>query len=282
MQEQTVRQLQQKMKTQPRKALVLAVSSGKGGVGKSNIAANLAICLAASDKKVTVLDADWGLANLDVIMGINSKYNISHVIKGHKSLNEVVHTSEAGVEVICGVSGLESVANLDKFQRHRLVDELETLAYENDVIIVDTAAGIHKSVIGFCQAADHTLLVTTPEPTAMTDVYAMIKVLALNGYEGRISLAVNMAGSVAQGRKAYHQIADVARKFLDIEIQEAAVLLKDERLCSAVRQRRPVVLAYPNSPITSSFVAMAARLGRSTAAKPDSSGFFRKVVNWLF
>ena len=142
MQEQTVRQLQQKMKTQPRKALVLAVSSGKGGVGKSNVAANLAVCLAASDKKVTILDADWGLANLDVIMGINSKYNISHVIKGHKSLSEVVHTSEAGVEVICAGSGIEDLANI----RYGIWTARRGWLEPEDVLNTKTAFGLLKWV----------------------------------------------------------------------------------------------------------------------------------------
>ena len=281
MSEEAVMRLQQAMKNEPQKTMVLAVSSGKGGVGKTNIAANLAVCLSASGKKVVLVDADWGLANLDVVMGINSRYNIRHVIESQKSIDSIVQEAPGGVEVVCGVSGLEDLANLDHFQRQRLLNELESFSENSDVMIIDTAAGISKSVISFCLAADHTLLVTTPEPTAMTDVYATIKALFLNKYQGRMSLVVNMADSLVEGRGIYRQIAEVAERFLNVEVHYGAVLLKDERVGKAVRQREPVVLAYPGSAITSSIVAMAARLGKGSAAKPISEGFFRKVVNWF-
>ena len=282
MSEETVMRLQQMMKNGPQKTTVLAVSSGKGGVGKTNIAANLAICLAASGKKVVLVDADWGLANLDVVMGINSRFNIQHVIDSQKNIDSIVQEGPAGVEVVCGVSGLEDMANLDEFQRQRLLNELEGLGKDSDVMVIDTAAGISKSVLAFCLAADHTLLVTTPEPTAMTDVYAMIKVLFLNQYKGRMSLVVNMAQSLNEGKRIYRQIADVAEQFLDVEVHYGAVLLRDDRLGSAVRQREPVVLAYPRSAITLSIMAMAARLGKGSAAELVSEGFFRKVVNWFW
>ena len=279
--EETVIRLQQMMKSRLQKTTVLAVSSGKGGVGKTNIAANLAICLAASGKKVVLVDADWGLANLDVVMGINSRFNIRNVIDSQKSIDSIVQEGPAGVEVVCGASGLEDMANLDQFQRQRLLNELESLGEDSDVMIIDTATGISKSVMAFCLAADHTLLVTTPEPTAMTDVYAMIKVLVLNQYKGRMSLVVNMARSLNEGKKIYRQIADVAEQFLNVEVHYGAVLLRDDRLGSAVRQREPVVLAYPKSAIASSIMAMAARLGKGSAAELVSEGFFRKVVNWF-
>jgi len=127
MSEGTVMQLQQAMKNELQKTMVLAVSSGKGGVGKTNIAANLAVCLSASGKKVMLIDADWGLANLDVVMGINSRYNIRHVVDSQKSIDSIVQEAPAGVEVVCGVSGLEELADLDQFQRQRLLNEMEAL-----------------------------------------------------------------------------------------------------------------------------------------------------------
>ena len=281
MAEETVIKLGQMMNKGSQKTTVLAVSSGKGGVGKTNIAANLAICLSASGKKVLLIDADLGLANLDVVMGINSRYSIRHVIDSQKSIDSIVQEGPAGVGVVCGVSGLEKLANIDQFQQQRLLKELESLSADTDVMIVDTAAGISKSVIGFCLASDHTLLVTTPEPTAMTDVYAMIKVLFMNQYKGRMSLVVNMADSLVEGKRIYRQIADVAERFLNVELHYGAVLLKDDRIGNAVRQREAVVLAYPRSAITSSIVAMAARLGKGSAAKMVSEGFFKKVVNWF-
>ena len=261
---------------------VYAITSGKGGVGKSNLAANLAICLAASNKKVVLLDADFGLANLDVLLNINGKYNIGHVITGQRNLDEVIHTGPSGVGVICGASGLESLAELGAFQRQRILDDLAVIQEKNDAIIIDTAAGMAKSVIGFCLASDYVLVVTTPEPTAMTDAYAMIKVLVGHEFGGRISLVVNMAQTFAEGKRVYQQIAHVARRFLGTHVYDGGILLKDEKLSAAVKMRKPVVLAYPRSNISSSIIALAAKLARSSAANIDEAGFFSKVVNWFF
>jgi flagellar biosynthesis protein FlhG len=274
--------LQQMMDSYKRPANVLAITSGKGGVGKTNIAANLAICLAASNKKVLLVDADFSLSNLDVVMNVNSKYNISHMINNGKSIEEIIHTSPEGIEIICGASGLEELANINEFQRHRLLKELSRLQNENDMIIIDTAAGISRSVVGLCLSADHVLVVTTPESTAMTDAYAMIKVIIGNNFTGQVSLIVNMAQTIAEGKKTYQKIANVADRFLNTHVYYAGVLVKDERLSLAVKLRKPVVLAYPKSQITSSLVALAAKLSNSVAAKPDDNGFFKKVVNWFF
>ncbi|UCG58112.1 MAG: MinD/ParA family protein [Phycisphaerales bacterium] len=274
--------LPQITRTQRCRAQVLAVTSGKGGVGKTNIAANLGICLAASHKKVVLVDADMSLGNLDVLMNINSKYNISHMLSGQKSIEEIIHVGPEGTEIICGASGIESLAEVGEFQRHRLLAELTRLQRDSDAIIIDTAAGISRSVVGFCLAADHVLVVTTCEATAMTDAYGMIKVLVGNRFDGRISLVVNMAETIAAGRKTYQQLAQVARRFLDIHVYDAGVLVKDERLRSAVRKRTPVVLAYPKSQISASLAALASRLGNGLAAQTDDVGFFGKVVNWFF
>jgi flagellar biosynthesis protein FlhG len=274
--------LQQMMESCQRQAKVLAITSGKGGVGKTNIAANLAVCLSASRKKVLLVDADLSLGNLDVIMNINSKYNISHMITGRKSIEQIIHIGPAGLEIICGASGLEDLTNINEFQRQRLLKDLAKLGSDTDMIVIDTAAGISKSVIGFCLAADHVLVVTTPEATAMTDAYAMIKVLVGNRFAGRISLIVNMAETTAEGKKTYQQIANVVRRFLNTHVYDAGILLRDEQLSSAVRLRKPVVLAHPKARITSSLVALAAKLSNVSAAQPNDEGFFKKVVDWLF
>lgn len=274
--------LQRVMAAQSGRAAVFAVTSGKGGVGKTNIAANLAICLSAARKKVVLMDADLGLANLDVILNISSRYNLSHVISGARRIDEIMQSGPAGIEVICGASGLEGLADLTHFQRQRLVEELGRLQENVDAIIIDTAAGMNKSVIAFCMASDHALIVATPEPTAMTDAYAMIKVLVAHHYAGRISLVVNMASSLAEGKKVYQQIAGVCRRFLNAAVYDAGVLLKDEKLSDAVRQRKPVVLAYPKSHISSCIVAMAAKLAKCSAAEVNEGGFFKKVANWFF
>ena len=159
---------------------------------------------------------------------------------------------------------------------------MSKLQSNTDVIVIDTAAGISKSVVGFCLAADHVLVVTTPEATAITDAYAMIKVLTGNKFAGRVSLTVNMAETVAEGKKTYQQIANVAKRFLNTHVYDAGTLLRDERLSSAVRLRKPVVLAYPKAQISLSLVALAAKLSNGSAAQFNDKGVFRKVVDWFF
>jgi flagellar biosynthesis protein FlhG len=262
-------------------ATVLAITSGKGGVGKTNIAANLAVCLAAANRRVLLLDADMSLGNLDLVMNIHSKYNISHVISGRKSMEEIIQTGPKGLRVVCGASGLDRLADISEGEQHRLLEHLGRLQHQADTILIDTAAGISRSVVSFCLAADRVLVVTTPEATAMADSYGMIKVLVRKGYRGPISLVVNMARSVAEGKQIYQRMANVAQKFLQANVYYAGTLLKDERLCAAVRLRTPVVLAYPKAEISTSLAALAARVAGAKRHDGGDSSFFRRVVRWL-
>ncbi|MBN1359158.1 MAG: MinD/ParA family protein [Sedimentisphaerales bacterium] len=260
---------------------VLAITSGKGGVGKTNIAANLALCLASSRKRVLLLDADISLGNLDLVMNIRSRYNISHVIDGQKRIEDIIQTGPEGLRIICGASGLDRLADIDEHEQHRLLRHLAVLQDDTDIILIDTAAGISGSVVSFCLAADHVLVVTTPDPTAMTDAYGMIKVLVRKQYEGPISVVVNMARDTADGKSTYQRLADVTKRFLQTDLYYAGMLFKDEHLCTAVRARKPVVLAYPRSQISSAFAALAARVGGIECSKPAQGSFFRRVVGWF-
>jgi len=270
------------LRDENKRAIVMAVASGKGGVGKTNISLNLAICLAQAGKRVLVIDADLGLGNLDVVMNLSSRYNLSHVIAGHKALDQIIQVGPAGVEVICGGSGLEEMANLTPFQHQRLISEFNTLQDRSDVILIDTGAGISRNVMGFCMAADHTLVVTTPDPAAMTDAYALIKILAAKQYSGRISLLVNKAASIVDGKKIYRQIAQVASRFLAVPVYEAGILCRDEALPASVSRREPVVLAFPKSLFSRDLKTISNRLTNTAPIQSDGDGFFRKVVNWFF
>ena len=260
---------------------VLAIASGKGGVGKTNVAANLALCLAAAKKRVLLLDADISLGNLDLVLNVRSRYNISHVISGQKNLEDIIQAGPEGLRIICGASGLDRLADIDEQEQHRVLGHLSGLQEDSDIILIDNAAGISASVVNFCLAADHVLVVTTPDPTAMTDAYGMIKVLVRKQYAGPISVVVNMARDTADGKRTYQRLADVAKRFLQADLYYAGVLLKDEHLCAAVRARKPVVLAYPRSPISSAFSALAARVGGTEYGRRSQGGFFRKVARWF-
>jgi flagellar biosynthesis protein FlhG len=274
--------LQNLMDRQPRTASVIAVTSGKGGVGKSNIAANLSVCFAASGKKVVLFDADLGMGNLDIIMNIESHKTLQHVLEGNLHLRDVIQHGPAGVDLICGGSGFDSLANINKFQQERLINDLNQLQSETDIIVIDTGAGINNNVTEFCNAADQVLVVTTPEPTSMTDAYAMIKVLTRKEYHGKISLLVNMAMSAEEGKHVFRQISNVSSRFLKRPIYDVGVIYRSDKLVQAVRQRKPVVLAFPRSKITDSMVTVAARMQRIHGQTDNNTGLFRKVMKLFF
>ena len=265
-----------------RRARVLAITSGKGGVGKTNVAANLSICLAAAGKKVILLDADLGLANLDVLLPVKNRINLAHVIAGKRRLDEIIQPGPGGIRLICGASGITQLADLTERQRQRLAQEMTQLEYQADVIVVDTGAGISRNVLGFCQSADHSLVVTTGEPTSITDAYAIIK--ALNHYprQPKISLLINMVDNRDQAKKVYQRLATASQRFLKQAVYDAGYIPRDEYLRRAVHQREPVVLAYPRSPSSYCFVALAQKMVRAREAGTVHDGFFRKVINWFF
>ena len=265
-----------------RKATVIAIASGKGGVGKTNISANLAICLAAAGRRVAVFDADFGLANLDIILGVSSKYNLSHFVKGCRSLEEICQPVCSGVDIVCGLAGIEGLVDMSDFVRERVIRALEILADNYDVVIVDTAAGIGRAVMAFCMASAHTVLVATPEPAAITDVYTLLKTLVVKQYDGRLSLLVNMAENVTEGKKVYRQIALAAAQFLNVRLNYAGVLVRDEHVNLAVKKRQPVVLEYPKCAASQSIMTVAARLSKVPVNNTAEQSFFKKVVNWFF
>ncbi len=269
-------------KTRGKRAKVIAITSGKGGVGKTNVAANLAICLAAARRKVTIIDADFGLANLDLIFNVRSGKTIAHLASGRKSIDELVVPVRGGVSLVCGVSGMCELAQMTDFQRNHIIKELARLEDENDIIIVDTGAGISSNVLSFCESADHTIIVTSPEPTSMTDAYAMIKTLSKRGSGVKLSVLVNMVESRNHARKVYRKLADTSRKFLSVSITDAGYILYDNSVSSAVQRCEPVVLAYPRSQASYCFLTLASKFGRGTEATSINEGFFRKVVNWFF
>jgi flagellar biosynthesis protein FlhG len=270
-----------------RRASVIAITSGKGGVGKSNVAVNLAIKLSAAGKRVVLLDADLGLANADVLCGVDLPLNLSHVIARRKDLNEVMVKAPGGFRLIGGASGLARMADLSDYDRQRIVDLLAELEETTDIILIDTGAGIGPNVLSFTRAADHVLVLTTPEPTAITDAYAVIKVLtragpdADGGPERRVSLLVNQTRSPAEARVVHERIAKVAKQFLRVSVLDAGYLFADEQVPDAVRKRTPFVLTSPKCPAANCVTQLAMRLEQGVAASESSGGFFHRMGKWF-
>jgi flagellar biosynthesis protein FlhG len=259
----------------------IAVTSGKGGVGKSNVALNLSILLSATGSRVALIDADLALANLDVLLDLNVHATLAHVIAGQKTLEQIIVDLPSGVQLVPAASGLSRLADLTDFQRAAIVQALSALEADNDIIIVDTAAGIGASVLRFATAADSVIVVTTPEPTSMADGYAVIKVLAQCGYSGQVSVLVNFAAGRQEARATYQRIAAVARQFLHLRVLDAGFVLTDGRVRQAVRRRRPFVLSYPTCPASRCIAALATKLCAGGALVQKKEGFFRRVANWF-
>lgn len=271
------------MVNQRPRATVLAVTSGKGGVGKSNIAVNLATHFAASGKEVVLFDADLGLANADVLCGIDLPFNLSHVIARKKSLREVMVKTEMGFKLIGGASGLAKMADLTEQDRRAIVSSLETLEYQADIILIDTGAGISSNVLCFARAADDVVVVTTPEPTAITDAYAMVKVLSRDTLEmPRMNLLVNQVRYPSEARLVYDRIARVARQFLNVTVYDAGYIFHDENVSQAVRKRKPFVINAPRCPASMCLTQLAGRLQEGLSPAPPQGGFFRKMGRWLW
>jgi len=264
-----------------RRTHTIAVTSGKGGVGKSNVALNLAVLLSAAGNRVALLDADFGLANLDVLVDTEVRVNLAHVVAGRRRLGDVVVDLPCGVQLVPGASGLAQMADLNDFQRANLIAELTDLEDNNDVIVVDTGAGIGKNVVTFAAGADTVVVVATPEPTSITDAYAVIKVLHQQGCDGMISLLVNFAADRTEARATYNRIATVAREFLGVSLFDAGYILTDSKVPAAVRRREPYVLAYPRCPASRCLAALATKLCRGGGLLVRTESFFRRVANWF-
>jgi flagellar biosynthesis protein FlhG len=266
---------------QARGARTIAVTSGKGGVGKSNVALNLAILLSAGGSRVALVDADMALANIDVLADVEVRANLSHVIAGTRRLDEIVLDLPSGVQLVPGANGLARLAHLSEFQRTQLIRQLSALEADNDVIIIDTAAGIGPDVLQFAASAENVLVVTTPEPTAITDAYALVKVVHQWGCIGQMSLLVNLASDRHEARATFQRISGVARQFLGVTIYDAGYLLSDPKVPEAVRRREPFVLAFPRCPASRCMAALATKLSAGGLLVGREEGFFRRVANWF-
>ncbi len=231
-----------------RSGRAIVVTSGKGGVGKTNISVNLAVALSRLGRKVTVMDADLGMANADVLCDLTLRFGLEDVVAGKKKLEEIAIDAPGGFQLLPGAGGVPSIADLPQAGRDRLINALARLEARNDYLIVDTGAGIGASVMGFVSAVERVLVVTTPEPTAITDAYAMLKTIRARRPSARTRLVVNQVSSLAEGIEVHARIDRASRRFLGVGIGFAGSIPQDNHVPLAVRRRTPLLIAAPKSP----------------------------------
>jgi flagellar biosynthesis protein FlhG len=251
-QAQQLRELTKKLDNKKPKVLkmpktkVLAITSGKGGVGKTNLAINLALALRDLGKEILIFDADFGLANADLILGVKPKFTLAHVIRGEKRLDEIVLASK-GIKLIAGGSGVEELAELQSWQLDRFLTGIQALENKVDYVIVDTGAGIAREVLWFVLSAHDIIMVTTPEPTAITDAYVLIKIIASKNKEALIRLVVNRATNTLEANQVIERISTATKKYLSFELQNLGYIVEDPQVMAAVKKQEPFILIYPRS-----------------------------------
>ncbi len=219
---------------------IIAVSSGKGGVGKTNIAINLGIAYAKIGKKVIVMDADLGLANVNVCLGIIPKYNLFQLIKKQKRMKDIIIDTNYGIQIVAGASGFSKIANLTDEERISFVNEISSLSYA-DIIIIDTGAGVSKNVISFVMASDEAIIITTPEPTAITDAYGIIKIIAteIDNPNLELKLIVNRVHSFSEGRRVAERVISIAGQFLNVKVENLGMIYDDQIVSQGVIRQVP-------------------------------------------
>lgn len=264
-----------------RRARVIAICSGKGGVGKTNIAVNLALRLSQIGQHVTLIDVDLGTANADVLMNVQAQYDLSHILYG-RGLDEIATTVNERLRVVVGASGLTGMADMSAFHRQEIIEELGRFESESDFILLDCGAGVSQNVLAFAQAADEVLVVTTPEPPALTDAYALIKMLTLSNDAPPIGVIVNMADSFQEADDVAQRLTNVAARFLQIKISAVGRILRDSHLPLAVQQRDPFILRFPYCPAAQGISVLAERLAKTATHTSQPSGFFRRLIGLFY
>ncbi len=266
---------------QKSKLQVIAITAGKGGVGKTNISVNISASLAKYGKKVMLLDADLGLGNVDVLLGLHPKKNISHVLDGSCSLEQIMLKGPNDISIIPAASGVQKMCNLTEHQHHGLVNAFDDLANKTDVLVVDTAAGISNSVLNFVRATQEAIVVVCDEPTSITDAYATIKVL--NKFHGvsKFKIIANMVNSPREGELLFKKLFNVASAYLEVNLELLGIISYDNFLKRSVKQQKAVIDAYPQSRVAKEFYKIAENimlLPNNYSSSGNLSFFIERLV----
>lgn len=267
----------------PKPMKIIAVSSGKGGVGKTNVSVNLAISMAKQGKEVLLLDADLGLANVDVQLGLNTSYDLSHVMNGERTLDEIIVEGPSNIKVIPASSGISRMANLTPVEQMGLINAFSELSHAVDVLIIDTGAGISDTVVNFCSASKDVIVVVYDEPASITDAYAFIKVMSRHHNVSRFHILANMAHDAHEGRELFMKLSKATDRFLDVVLSFIGSVPYDEKLRKAVQHQRAVVDAFPNSPSSLAFKRITKNINKWSESSSSASGqmkfFVERLIN---
>ncbi|WP_438446912.1 MinD/ParA family protein [Gorillibacterium sp. sgz5001074] len=266
---------------------IITVTSGKGGVGKSNFTLNFALTLQSKGFKVLVFDADIGLANIDVLMGVTPKYNLYHLLKKEKTIWDIIHTGYNGLEFIAGGSGFSDLIRLSEEQLDYFAEQVSQLNGHCDIILFDTGAGLSKETLKFILSAEETIVVTTPEPTSITDAYAIIKMVNNMQPGIRFKLVINRVTEPKEGKQTADKITLVAKQFLQMDIPTLGYVADDSNITKAVKRQVPFTIAFPNSPASYNLKEMAELFVQGQAFEPlmnqtaGMKGFLSKMLKLM-
>ncbi|MFD0680133.1 MULTISPECIES: MinD/ParA family protein [unclassified Paenibacillus] len=269
----------------PKTTRIITVTSGKGGVGKSNFTLNFALTLQKKGFKVLVFDADIGLANIDVLMGITAKYNLYHLLKKEKTIWEIIQTGYNDLQFIAGGSGFNDLIRLTEEQLDYFANQVNQLNGSVDFIIFDTGAGLSKETLKFILAAEETFVVTTPEPTSITDAYAIIKMVNSMNEPVKFKLVVNRATDWKEGKQTADKISMVAKQFLQLDIPTLGFVADDNHVSKAVKKQVPFTIEFPSSPASQAIDKLVEDyIAKQTPAENQDGavkGFLSKMIRLL-